>query len=56
MYCHALDIPFSLVPRLATAFLLEKLATGWEIDSPLTASFCLRQLDMLLMQIDNPIG
>jgi hypothetical protein len=56
MYCHALDIPFSLVPRLATSFLLEMLAQGWEIESAPTVSFCLRQLDMLLVQIDNSVG
>ena len=56
MYCHALDIPFPLVPRLATAFLLEMLARGWEAGNIPTAGFCLRQLDMLLLEIKNPIG
>jgi hypothetical protein len=53
MYCQALKLPFSMVPQLATAFLLEMPAKCWEGESIPWAGFCLRQLKAVLRQIDN---
>jgi hypothetical protein len=55
-YCHLLDIPPALVPRLVAAFLLAMLARTWETHSIPNAAFCLRQLDAFLRQIGHPAG
>jgi hypothetical protein len=52
-YCGALDLPLSLVPRLAAAFLLAMLARNWETNRIPGAAFCVRQLEAFLRQIKS---
>jgi hypothetical protein len=51
MYCEALDLPLTLVPRLAAAFLLAVLERTWETKRIPAAVFCLGQLDAFLSHI-----